>query len=83
MIEVENNLLFNNSIFRKRWKKFKSLKRGYYSLIILLTLYLISFFLPLLINNRALVVKYNDKYYFPVISGYISGKTLNQRTHIC
>ena len=78
MIEVENNLLFNNSIFRKRWKKFKSLKRGYYSLIILLTLYLISFFLPLLINNRALVVKYNDKYYFPVISGYISGKTFGQ-----
>ncbi len=68
----------NDSILQKRWKKFKSLKRGYYSLIVLLTLYLLSFLLPFIINNRALIVKYNQEFYFPIITGYISGKTFDQ-----
>ena len=66
------------SILQKRWKKFKSLKRGYYSLITLLTLYFISFFLPLVINNRALIVNYNNELYFPIITGYIPGKQFGQ-----
>ena len=66
------------SILRKRWLKFKTLKRGYYSLVVLTALYGISFFLPLLINNRALVVHYEGEYYFPSISGYIPGKTFGQ-----
>ena len=66
------------SIFQKRWNKFKSLKRGYYSLITLLTLYFISFFLPLVINNRALIVNYNNELYFPIITGYIPGKQFGQ-----
>jgi ABC-type microcin C transport system permease subunit YejE len=66
------------SILRKRWLKFKTLKRGYYSLVALTFLYGISFFLPLLINNRALVVHYEGEYYFPIVSGYIPGKTFGQ-----
>ena len=68
----------NLSILQKRWRKFKTLKRGYYSLVILIFLYVISFFLPLLINNRSLIVHYEDKLYFPVLSGYIPGKTFGQ-----
>ena len=30
------------SIFKKRWKKFKTLKRGYYSFVIILILYALS-----------------------------------------
>ncbi|MCD6235299.1 MAG: ABC transporter permease subunit [Candidatus Marinimicrobia bacterium] len=66
------------SIYRKRWEKFKTMKRGYYSFVILVTFYIISFFLPFLINNRALVVKYDDQLYFPVIQGYIHGTTFGQ-----
>ncbi len=54
-----------------RWRRFKRLKRGYYSFIILFTLYLLSFLLPFLVNNRAIVVKYNDKYYFPGLVNYV------------
>ncbi|MAK26159.1 MAG: peptide ABC transporter permease [Euryarchaeota archaeon] len=68
----------NESINRRRWKKFKSLKRGYYSLIILLGLYLLSFLLPIIINNRALIVRYDGELYFPIIKGYVSGKTFGQ-----
>ena len=68
----------NTSILQKRWQKFKSLKRGYYSLIILSSLYILSFLLPVLINNKAIIVKYNDNYYFPILTGYIPGKTFGQ-----
>jgi len=78
MVEINQNIFNNESILRKRWKKFKGLKRGYFSLIILLTLYIFSFLLPIFINNRALIVKYNEQYFFPIISGYIPGKTFGQ-----
>ncbi len=59
------------SIFRKRWRKFRTLKRGYYSFLTLLVLYILSFMLPLLVNNAALIVKYNEHYYFPVFKSGI------------
>jgi len=58
----------SQSIFQRRWKKFKSLKRGYYSLIILVTVYALSFLLPLLVTNKALVVKYDGELYFPAFA---------------
>jgi microcin C transport system permease protein len=58
------------SILRKRIRKFCRLKRGYYSFLILIALYGLSFALPLLINDKALVVHYNGNYYFPVMKFY-------------
>src|SRR5262245_33663231 len=55
------------SIFRKRIRKFKTLKRGYYSFLVLLIAYTISFILPVLINSKALVVHYQGRYYFPIL----------------
>lgn len=65
------------SIFQKRLRRFKSMKRGYYSFLIIITLYIISFFFPLIINNKALVVRYEGSLYFPVIN-YYSGAFFNQ-----
>ena len=58
------------SIVRRRFRKFRRLKRGYFSFVLLLVAYGISFLLPLLINNRALVVHYNGDYYFPMSRFY-------------
>src|SRR5262249_35167539 len=58
------------SIFRKRVRKFKTLKRGYYSFLILVVFYGISFILPILINNKALAVRYHGKFYFPIMTYY-------------
>jgi microcin C transport system permease protein len=58
------------SIFRKRVRKFKTLRRGYYSFLILLTAYLVSFMLPVLVNSKALIVRYKGEFYFPIISYY-------------
>ena len=56
------------SIWRRRWRRFRSIKRGYYSFLVLAVLYLVSFMLPLIMNNRALMVTYNGETYFPAVA---------------
>lgn len=71
--KAENYQEISLSILKKRWLKFKTMKRGYYSLVILLVLYGLSFFLPLMINNRPLVLKYEGEYFYPAIADLIPG----------
>ena len=72
MIKKKNNITASTSlsINQKRWLKFKSMKRGYYSLIIILVLYALSWILPILVNSKALIVNYNDKMYFPAFHDF-------------
>jgi len=58
------------SIFRRRVQKFRRIKRGYYSFLILVFAYIVSFALPLLINSKALIVSYKGELYFPVFKFY-------------
>lgn len=44
------------------------MKRGFYSLIILGTVYALSFLLPLLVSNKALVIHYQGSTYFPAVA---------------
>src|SRR2546421_8435342 len=57
----------SESILRRRIRKFRRLKRGYYSFVAVVAAYALSFFLPVLANNIALVVKYHGAYYFPFV----------------
>ncbi|MCC6866939.1 MAG: ABC transporter permease subunit [Ignavibacteria bacterium] len=63
------------SIFRKRWRKFKTFKRGYYAFVALVIFYVLSFILPLFINHTAILVKYNGNYYFPLFKSGIYEST--------
>ena len=58
----------SNSILAKRIRKFKSLKRAYYSLVILITMYVLSLLGPILINSKPLIVKYDGNYYSPLFT---------------
>lgn len=60
---------------RRKIQRFISIKRGYYSLIIFVVLIVLSLFAELLVNKRALIVKYNGEYYFPTYSALLPGKT--------
>ena len=53
------------TIIQRRWRKFKSMKRGYNSFRILTITYLLSFCLPILVNNQALMVSHNGSWSFP------------------
>jgi len=57
----------------RKWNRFKSIKRGYYSFVIFTLLLVLSLFAELFISNRALMVSYNDKLYFPTYGDIIQG----------
>ncbi len=75
--EKQNRKQISVSLLKKRWRKFKTIKRGYYSFLIIVFLYLISFILPLFIGRSALIVKYNDNYYSPIFT-YHAASEFNQ-----
>src|SRR5437899_6429031 len=57
----------SESLFRKRLRKFRRLKRGYYSFLIVVGAYLFSFLLPFVMTGQPLLVRYNGHYYFPML----------------
>ncbi|HVH26508.1 MAG TPA: ABC transporter permease subunit [Vicinamibacterales bacterium] len=63
---LEQAVAPSGSILRKRLRKFRRLTRGYVAFLAIAGAYSVSFFLPLLANNVALVVKYQGQYYFPI-----------------
>ena len=54
------------TLFRKRLRKFRRLKRGYNSFLFITAGYALSFFLPFIANNVPLAVKYKGGYFFPI-----------------
>ncbi len=59
----------------KQWKRFRSIKRGYYSLVVMVALLALSVLAELLVNSRALIVRYEGQYYFPTYSAFLPGRT--------
>ena len=59
---------FFSPLLIKRIKKFRSFKRGYYSLIIIGTAYLLSFFSEFIINDNALIIKFDGKTFITLYS---------------
>jgi len=55
---------------RRRLNLFKSNRRGFWSLWIFLALFLVSLFAELIANDKPIILKYNDEYYFPVFKAY-------------
>lgn len=62
-----------NPLTAKKIARFKRIRRGYYSFLILLTLVIFSLLLELFINSRALVVSYEGELFFPTYGAVIPG----------
>lgn len=67
------------SLFRKRWRKFKALRRGHWSFWILVSSYVATWFLMFFVNNAALAVRYEGEWSLPVFSWH-SGKEYGMDT---
>lgn len=63
-----------SSIAKARFKRFKSIKRGYYAAWVIVCLFITSLGAELIANNRALIVKYQGQYFFPVYGKVLGGK---------
>lgn len=66
-----------NPVTLKKLKRFRSIKRGFWSFIILFIMIFISFFAECFINSRALLVYYNGSLYFPTYTDMIPGSRFN------
>ena len=64
-----------NPLTIKKFRRFKSIKRGYYSFIIFLMMIFVSLFAEVVVNSRAWIVRYEGKYYFPIYGDLIPGTT--------
>jgi microcin C transport system permease protein len=57
----------------KKLRRFREIKRGYYSFIILSVFLVLSLFAEMLINNKALIVSYEGELFFPTYTGFHPG----------
>ncbi|MEH0834992.1 microcin C ABC transporter permease [Pectobacterium cacticida] len=57
-------------INQARWARFKSNRRGYWSLWIFMALFILSLLSELIANDKPLLVKYDGKFYTPVLVDY-------------
>lgn len=64
-----------NPLTQRKIRRFKGIKRGYWSFITLIVLLILSLFAEFFVNNKALVVRYDGEYYFPVVSRVLLGDT--------
>lgn len=62
-----------NPLTVKKLRRFRSIKRGYYSFIIFILMIGLSLAAELLVSNRALIVRYEGQYYFPTYSRVLPG----------
>ena len=66
-----------NPVTKEQFRRFCSIKRGFWSLIIILVLIFVSVFAEVFINSRALLVCYRGEFYFPTYADMIPGKTFD------
>ena len=59
-----------NPVTVKRWRRFQKLRRAWWSLWILLSLYLISLAAEVLCNNTPLLVRFDGHYHVPLVRFY-------------
>ncbi len=64
-----------NPLTIKKLKRFRSIKRGYYSAVSLTLLLVLSVAAELLVNNRALMVNFEGKLFFPTYGAFLPGTT--------
>ncbi|MDR2513453.1 MAG: ABC transporter permease subunit [Puniceicoccales bacterium] len=60
---------------QRKLQRFRSIKRGYYSFLALVFLVALALLGPWLVNNRALVVRYEGHLYFPTLGAILPGTT--------
>ena len=60
---------------RRRWAHFRQIKRGYWSAIALGVFITVSLVAELWVNHRALIVHYDQQWFFPTYGSIIPGRT--------
>ena len=72
MAEREDKILFwqVTPLNARRWNNFKANRRGYWALWIFVILFVLSLFAEFIANDKPLLIKYEDSFYYPVFQMY-------------
>ncbi len=62
--------MFPSPVFRRRWRRFRTHRRGLFSLWIFLLLFGLALGAELLSNDKPIVVHYEGNFYFPLLHAY-------------
>ena len=68
--ETMNGLATSLSPGQRVWQRFRSDRRGYFSLIIFSILFILSLFSELISNDRPLIARYDGQILFPIAKDY-------------
>ena len=68
--ETMNGLASSLSPGQRVWQRFRSYRRGYFSLIIFSILFILSLFSELISNDRPLIARYDGQILFPIAKDY-------------
>lgn len=64
-----------NPITAKKLRRFRQIRRGFASFVILMIMIGLSIIAELLVNSRALIVRYEGEWYFPTYGAVLPGRT--------
>jgi len=64
-----------NPLTAKKWQRFRALRRGWWSFLLLVSLCVLAVFAELWINKRALFVSHEGSWHFPTYSSFKSGRS--------
>lgn len=71
---MKNNIGISNNVHlspgRRSWLRFKANRRGYISLWLFSIIFVLSLFAEVLLNDKPLVVSYQDELFFPFLITY-------------
>ncbi len=60
----------SDSLTKRRWRQFKTNKRGYYSLVLFLIFFTLSLFAEVISNDKPFLIHFQGKTYFPIFKEY-------------
>jgi len=69
-VTINSGISHKQSPYNRSWMRFKSNKRGYYSLWIFSILFVLSLFAEVFSNDKPILVNFDNVYYFPVFVTY-------------
>jgi microcin C transport system permease protein len=55
---------------RRAWRRFRKNKLGFWSLVLFVTMVVLSLFAEVISNDKPLLVRYQDRFYFPMVQAY-------------
>lgn len=69
-IQENNNSREIESLAQRRWRAFRRNRRAWYAFVIFFGVLLVSFAAELIANDKPLILKYNNEYFFPIFKTY-------------